>query len=56
MNGFLILVATLLTVVGLIVGAGVKKIDEGKTSCEARGGVQVRTYEGYACIKAEVLK
>lgn len=56
MNGFLIFIAILLAFAGLTVGAGAEKIGEDKTSCEARGGVQVRTYEGSVCIKAEVLK
>lgn len=53
----------LLSIIGLVLAAvfiaiwdGYDKTVSAANACEAAGGVQVKQYPGYACIKAERVK
>lgn len=40
---------------GILLSGGSKEIKKDEATCEQRGGIQVKTYDGFACIKAERL-
>ena len=49
-------IAVVLTAVMIPVLKGAKMINAEARECEAKGGSHVKTYEGFACIKAPHIK
>lgn len=55
-NAFILLVAIVLSGIFIIIVLAEESRQVRRDTCEQRGGVVVRTYDGAVCIKAEVLK
>lgn len=49
----IVVILTILAIVMVPVLIGANKIEDAKITCEAKGGVQVRTMDGTACIKGQ---
>ena len=52
----LFVIAAVLIAVSIPVYLGSRKIDAAGSACTEAGGTQVRTYEGFACIKGQKIK
>lgn len=49
----IVVILAILAIVMVPVLIGANKIEDAKVACEAKGGVQVRTMDGVACIKGQ---